>query len=41
MWICPACQVYMKLDEAVCIKCTKPFYYFEGVKKIQLEKMII
>ncbi len=40
MWLCPSCKVYMKLDEAACIKCEKEIQYFENIKYIPLEKML-
>ncbi len=41
MWLCPECKVYMKLDEAACIKCEKEIQHFENIKFIPLEKMIV
>ena len=41
MWLCPICKVYMKLDEAACIKCEKEIQHFENIKFIPLEKMLV
>ncbi len=41
MWLCPKCKVYMKLDKATCIKCDKQIQYFENIKSIPLEKMLV
>jgi hypothetical protein len=42
MWVCPTCKVYMKLGgEPVCIICRKEIQYFENIKRIKLESMIV
>ncbi len=41
MWLCPSCKVYMKLDEAACIKCHKEIQHFENIKFIPLERMLV
>jgi hypothetical protein len=41
MWLCPICKVYMKLDEAACMKCDKEIQHFENIKFIPLEKMLV
>ena len=41
MWRCPECEIVMKFDDERCRECKKQLQYFENVKNVPLENMLV
>jgi hypothetical protein len=41
MWRCPDCKRNMLMSEERCNKCDRQIQYFENVRRVALEEMLI
>ncbi len=41
MWKCPDCKVHMEMVTDHCTKCNRQLQYFENVKGVSLEEMLV